>query len=102
MKIRRRLVRLNTNTVILLLVALVVGGGIYFRLLWFPLGGWIFEYIAAPVMEFVFPDNMNILTGLICMALAIPFYIFIYVLFFLPYLALWVVIYIRFLSVKVT
>lgn len=68
----------------------MIGAVLYFRLLWESFGGWILDNIAIPIADVLFPDNVNILEGLLMMAFGIPF---VFLLFFMPYVLFSVIVF---------
>ena len=74
---------LQFGHIIALAVILIIGAILYYVALFGPFGGWIYEYIASPVLEFIFPGNLNILEELLLMVTGMAM---LYTLFFIPYI----------------
>ena len=74
---------LSFGHIIIPFITLIVGLVLYYKLLWQPFGGWLYEHIASPVLEIIMPANPNILEGIIFLFIGAGI---VYSLFFAPYI----------------
>lgn len=75
---------------IISIVLFILGGILYYSLLWYPFGGWLFSNVIIPLNELIdISVNLNIATGILYILIN---YILLILLFAIPYIIVYSVI----------
>lgn len=75
---------------IISIVIFILGGILYYSLLWYPFGGWLFTNVVLPLNELIDINvNLNIATGILYILIN---FILLILLFAIPYIIVYALV----------